>query len=322
MLAAFALSTILTTQQTDCLFVLTHAGETTELLCVIEELQRQNRDYRVLAQGVAKDLVKGCVPQERLIEEPIQAKKIVTGVHSEVHKYYLDLYRGHAQTFAYWDNPEPRGPSPYFTRALKVQRAADKVLFPSGYVALAPEFQDRPEDEKLVVGKPTLLKFLNLPKKEATKILFVGSYGDGYEKALALFAKTMQTQPQAKSVVFQKHPMSKGNLEENYASALGAIVSSLPIHEAVAEAKVVLTYNSSGGFQALLSGKPVIYVVPENDTYTNCFIEEERAAKASTPAELLDALFHPKISLHNFLDSMQIPTNPLDRFLQVLECDD
>lgn len=321
MLAAFLLSTILTTSPSaDCLFVLTHAGETSELLPVIEELEKQNKDYRVLALGVAKDLVKGRIPLTRLTEVPTLAKKVVTGVHSETHKYYLDLYRGHAQTYAYWDNPEPRGPSPYFTIALKVQRAADIVLFPSGYVASAQEFQDRPEEEKLVVGKPTLLKFLNLPKAEASKILFVGTYGDNYEKSLDLFAKSMQGHPLATSIVFQKHPMAKGNLEEEYAKELGAVVSTRQVFESVAEAKVVVTYNSSAGFQALLGGKPVLYVVSTDDDYSNVFIEEHRAARARNCNEILEALSHLEAdtSESDLLDLMQIPKDPIERILRIL----
>jgi glycosyltransferase involved in cell wall biosynthesis len=331
MFATLTLSTLLATApiETDCLFVLTHAGETNELLPVIEEMQRQNRDYRVIALNVAADLVKGKVPLERLVDKPIKAKKVVTGVHSEEHKYYLELYRDQAETFAYWDNPEPRGAVAYFTQALKVQALAKKVLFPSGFVASAREFQDRPAAEKIVVGKPTLLKFLNDLKQystaDASTILFVGTYGDGYEKALELFVNSIKTLPENKpKVVFQRHPMANSNIEEKCAEAIRGSVSKIPLLEAMAQAKVVVTYNSSAGFQALVGGKPVVYVVPEGDSYSNSLIEDRCVAKATNLEEVLEALAQAKASSspEDLLALMQVPLDPVERFFIALYPDE
>jgi CDP-glycerol glycerophosphotransferase (TagB/SpsB family) len=311
--------------ETDCLFVLTHAGETNELLPVIEELQKQSKDYRVLALNVAKELVKDRVPSERLIEEPIKAKKVITGVHSEEHKYYLELYRDQAETFAYWDNPEPRGAVPYFTHALKVQALAKKVLFPSGFVANAKEFQNRPSSEKIVVGKPTLLKFLNDLKHysstDASTILFVGTYGEGYEKALDLFVRSIQSMPGNKpKVVFQRHPMAKGDNEEKAAQSVEGSVSKVSLLEAMAQAKIVVTYNSSAGFQALIGGKPVVYVVPEGDEYSNSLIEANRASKACDINQVKEALANIKTDFcsEELFSAMEIPLDSIDRFLVAL----
>lgn len=325
MFAALALSTILTIsspEETDCLFVLTHAGETLELLPVIEEMEKQSKDYRVIALNVAKDLVKGRVPSDKLIEKPPKAKKVITGVHSDLHQQYLDLYRESAETYAYWDNPEPRGAAPYYALALKVQASAKKVLFPSAYVASSPEFQNRPTAEKIVVGKPTLLKFKEelalSAKDESDTILFVGTYGEGYEKALTLFVRSLQNLRELKSkVVFQKHPMSKDHLEEQYAKAIGGAVSQVPLLEAMGKASLVVTYNSSAGFQALVGGKSVLFVVPEGDAYTNSLIDQKLVFKAANQAEIRNVLRAGKKNEANFdlFSAMGIPIDPINRFI-------
>ncbi len=370
MLAALALSLTLAPIETDCLFVLAHAGETNELVAVMEEMQEKGSDFYVLPLGVAKDLIRNRISPERQLDaeclgvaiaknwpidqelpqssvedvaKMIHAKLVVTGVAMMPQKQFLEAYRPTARTVAYWDNPEPRGAVPYFTTALKVQAAAEKVLFPSGFVSSAKEFADRPDEQKIVAGKPTLLlslkdlhqidrsavlKKLGFVDKEPI-IAFIGTYGDRYEKAFELFVKSLATFPNPKpQVIFQIHPMASGDFEQKCCAPLSKCVLSPrdPKHgvamlEAIAAADVVVTYNSSAGFQALLGGKRVLYVVPEGDAYSNSLIEQGVALKADsieaiTREYLRKDLSSAKVDL---LQTMQIPLDPKERLLHFIQ---
>ncbi len=378
MFAANLLSAFLATApiQTDCLFILAHAGETNDLLPVMEEMQKQERDFRILPLGVSQELVQTRIdpshilkmgdyqitidkewpndrelPQEKIdaVVEHVHPKVVVTGVPLMAQKQFLEAYRGQAKTIAFWDCPEPRGGILYFSVALKVQAEAEKVLLPSEFVATAREFQQRKSEEKIVVGKPTLLPYLNdlqhVDRKSVLQkvrfnldrpiITFIGTYGDRYERAFELFVRSLKTPTDAQSqiqVIFQMHPMATGEFETKCCKKLLGedfpyIISpkdperGIPLLTAMSIADKVVTYNSSAGFQAMLGNKPIFYVVPQGDLYTNSLIEQQLALKMTTLEQIRSALFttsikRPKL---NLIDSMGIPLNPVERILKTID---
>jgi hypothetical protein len=374
MFAAHLLSTILMTApvQTDCLFILAHAGETNDLLPVMEEMQRQKRDFRILPLGVSEELVKtrlnsvhilraeeyGIVigkdwPNDRELPKEtveaaaarIHAKVVITGVPLLPQKQFLEAYRGRAKTFAYWDCPEPRGGILYFNVALQVQAQAEKVLFPSSFVANAKEFASRADNERVVVGKPTLLPYVkgfqvdrqNVLQKlgfseDRPIITFIGTYGERYERAFELFVESIKGQKVNSQVIFQIHPMASGEFEAKCCQRVlgdqfSYVISpkdkerGISLFDALAVADKVVTYNSSGGFQAMLGNKPVFYVVPDQDGYSNSLIEQGLASKASTKKEIEQLLTIPakKSSADSLIYSMGIPLNPVERFLESIQ---
>lgn len=375
MFAAHILSTILATApiQTDCLFILAHAGETNDLIPVMEEMQRRKRDFHVLPFGVSEELVKNRLNPEHILKAEdygiaigkewpndrelpkqtveaaaarIHAKVVVTGVPLLPQKQFLEVYRGRAKTFAFWDCPEPRGGILYFNIALQVQAKAEKVLFPSSFVANAKEFASRPDNQRIVVGKPTLIPYVKgfqhidrqsvLQKLGFTEnrpiITFIGTYGERYEKAFELFAQSLTEQKNAPQVIFQIHPMASGEFETKCCQRLlgkefSYIISpkdkerGLLLFEALAVADKVVTYNSSGGFQAMLGNKPIVYIVPDQDAYSNSLIEQGLAPKASRLDEIerLLTLDSTESSVDNLIHSMGIPLNPVERFLGIID---
>ncbi len=372
MFAAHALSALLsvTPIQTDCLFVLAHAGETNELLPIMEEMQTQKRDFHVLPLGVAKELIQNRLPAQKILDaeefgvaidkqwpidkelpqdtvlsvaQAVHAKVLVTGVAMLPQKQFLEAYKNQAQTVAYWDNPEPRGAILYFDIAHKVQAVAKKVLFPSGFVASAKEFESHSEAQKIVIGKPTLLQTIeqlgSIDKASVIKkldfnkdlpvVVFIGTYGDRYEKAFRMFTQSIKGLPY--QAIFQIHPMASGEFEKKCSAEFlddqKKFLISSPRHihgvtmfEAMAASDLVVTYNSSAGFQALLGGKQVLCVVPEGDAYSNSLIEQGIAHKADSPQAIIEELAKGhEISSVDLLKTMKIPTDPKDRFLSFLD---
>lgn len=154
--------------KTKILFVLYDAGETLALKGVMEKLAQDKEDFRILVMGTSRELIKkehfpnrldfaqlnipeidkswprekelGKDDLQKLIGQ-VQAEIVVTGVAAEVQGQILEAYKTKAKTFAYWDNFNPRGSSPYFAVAKKVQERASFVLFPSFYVASSTEFE-------------------------------------------------------------------------------------------------------------------------------------------------------------------------------------
>lgn len=185
----------------DTVFVLHNTGETNDLIPVINQYIKTNCNSRVLAIGIAAELVKGKLPPENIVtlsdlgiattldkHEPrtklltheeiekivdlLPAKQLVSGVPAMVEDQILRAYRQrNVKTFAYWDNFSASGPDIYFSTALKVQESAQYVLFPSQSVVDSPAFSYRPASQKIVVGKPSMKEWVRTFKAiDLTKV--------------------------------------------------------------------------------------------------------------------------------------------------------
>ncbi len=323
--------------QTEVLFIAEKAGETNAFLPVCQKLKEEKRDFRILVFGVARDLVVG-YPEERIdvegeidvqaIAQESDARVVITGVHSSTQAELLKAFGKKAITYAFWDNFNPNGSSPYFKLAQEVQMCAQRVLFPSRYVAEAPEFKERDPSTKYIVGHPSLeqwqkeleavdrasiLKKLNIPGPITA---YIGGYGKEYEAAFDLFTKM----PIEGTVIVQVHPQAKGlHFEQERLPQEHFLISSLSTIEAVAIADTIATYHSTVGFQALFMGKRVLFVVPEKDPYTNLAIDKGFAPKVSTADQYRAAMQTPLCKNADFYyEAMGMPKNSIEIFARVV----
>lgn len=178
---------------TERLFVLFDAGETTALLPVLQELEHQGEDFRILCMATAEtrispDLFKGKrltlkdlgieetidastprtyklspVSLDRL-EWQVEAKKVIVGTASIIQRQICKLFRrAYATTFAFVDNFNYDPTHESYLTVKKVQAVAEHVLCPGHHVAALLQYdpyskrkwRKYPRDYR-VVGKPSL----------------------------------------------------------------------------------------------------------------------------------------------------------------------
>ncbi|MBS0624889.1 MAG: hypothetical protein JSS32_02425 [Verrucomicrobia bacterium] len=260
-LAAFSLFA----EKTDVLFYIQDAGESFALMPVMKELEKKGVEIRVLAAGLAADLVKkGEIASEKVrsfripvdrnwargaqlpaeeigwLVDEIEANVVVAGVAFESQGQVLEAYRNRgATTCAYWDNFNAAGDDLYFATAQSVQPRADLLLLPSA--ELAHHFMGR---NVRVVGQPSLEQW----EKEARKvdlgiirgrlglcpckkpILFVGGYGDDYNEAFRLFIQCVDEFKRSDYLFYvQPHPKFGGAIEKELLLKYSPKTRTLPI---------------------------------------------------------------------------------------------
>lgn len=240
------------------------------------------------------------------IHSQFSPQVVVSGVASKIQGQVLESFRKSAKTIAFWDNFSAAGANSYFQVAQEVQKEAEVVLFPSTAVAEAPEFASRPLTEKYVVGHPVFDEWrekIALIDKEAvlTKlgcnperivVTYIGSYGPEYENAYPLFLNYLETLETAYDFLFQSenekanvlvqaHPKTDGSFERAL-SPEHFLINQLSTLEAIAVADMVVCYNSTAGYQALLLGKDLFYFIPKGDPLTNSAIEMGLAKKITS----------------------------------------
>lgn len=274
-------------EKTDVLFHLHDAGETNALLPVIRKL---DADYLVVTTGISANLLE-TLPKERLrgfSQYPqIEPKLVITGVATELQGEVLDFFRNQGvPVWAYWDNFNANGESPYFKTARSIEPRADLLLLPCE--SLRSSFGMRPVR---VVGHPTL--DVHLPSKV---ILWIGGYGPAYEEAYALFQKGMSQIPDA-VVILQHHPKTG---EKNL----------FKLTEALRLADLVVCHQSTAAFQALSAGKPVLHVIPEGQEFDSLPLQKGLAKKVSRAEDFVQAVADScEMDVSGFFDLMGIPEN-------------
>jgi hypothetical protein len=274
-------------EKTEILFHLHDAGETNALLPVIRQLET---DYLIVTSGVSEKLLVG-IPPERLRSfqqySLIEPNEVVTGVASELQGEVLDFFRNKGVlTFAFWDNFNADGESPYFKTAHGVEPRADILLLPCE--SLVEAFPNR---LVRVVGHPTL------DPKVLNKIaLWVGGYGKDYEEAYELFLKGMAG-VEGVTVIVQHHPKTGRK-------------NDLKIDEALSLADLVICHQSTASFQALAANKPVLHVIPVGQHFDSLPLQKGLAKKVSAvedfPQAVKDTL---ESDVSGFFELMGIPQN-------------
>jgi len=277
----------LSAEKTDVLFHLHDAGETYALLPVIRKLEV---DYLIVTTGVAEKLLSG-IPPEKLRSfdaySQIEPNEVVTGVASLFQGELLDYFRYKGVlTFAYWDNFNPDGESPYFKTAHAVEPRADILLLPCE--SLVSAFPNR---AVRVVGHPTLEK--QAPPKIA---LWIGGYGKDYEEAHELFLHGM-TSVEGVAVIQQHHPKT-------------GLKNDLKLSEALSIADLVICHQSTAAFQSLAANVPVLHVIPQGQYFDSLPLQKGLAKKVSCvgdfPKAVKEAL---EADVSSFFELMGIPQN-------------
>jgi hypothetical protein len=292
----------LVSEKTGVLFHLHDAGETNALLPVIREL---DAEYLILTSGIAGNLLES-IPKEKVRPfshySHIEPKLFITGVASELQAEVLDFYRSrNVPTWAYWDNFNADGESPYFETARSIEAKADVLMLPCE--SLKKEFSNR---TTFVVGHPTL--DIKLPSKV---ILWIGGYGNEYEEAYALFQEGM-SQLEGCLLLFQHHPKTGQK-------------NPFKLSEAMRLADLVVCHQSTAAFQALAAGKPVLHVIPEGQSFDSLPLQKGIAKKVSRVEDFPNALQEAlEQDVSGFFDLMGIPENSTDvlreTILKGLDC--
>ncbi|MBX7067614.1 MAG: hypothetical protein K1X28_10330 [Parachlamydiales bacterium] len=274
-------------ERTDILFHLHDAGETNALLPVIRQI---DVDYLVVASGVSAGLLEP-LPKERIRSfnqySQIEPKLVITGVANAMQGEVLDYFHARGiPTWAYWDNFNADGESPYFKTAHSVEPKADLLLLPCE--SLRAAFANRPVR---VVGHPTL--DVKLPSKV---ILWIGGYGKDYDEAYALFQEGMSQV--ADAVVIRQHHPKTG--EKN----------QFKLNEAMRLADLVVCHQSTAAFQALAAGKRVLHVIPEGQEFDSLPLQRGLAMKVSRADGFAKAVQEAlEMDVSGFFDLMGIPAN-------------
>jgi hypothetical protein len=276
--------------------------------------------------------------------DEVQPRFVVTGVATEIQKQFLEeAQKRNITSYAYWDNPFPEGKTPYFIQAQKTQALASFVLFPTQFVA--DYFSTRPPQTKYVVGKPTLQSKIaqiqgsdpakirhKLPFSSPTNpiITFVGTKGSDYALALHDFCRWASKKDS--NVILRTHPASDTLLERDLATVF------LPRHyisentdplltfcEALAVASLVVTYDSSVGFEAFAAGKKVAHIiplsVPEATRYSNAFLDQGliRTIKTELDLDLLLDKLSSDPSEKTAFSNLNMPVNDcIERMINAL----
>jgi hypothetical protein len=235
----------------DTLFVLQDAGETHDLLPVIEKYVHNKENFLILAGGTASDIVfqkpslkdkiisfaqlgiaeeinKDWKRDEKIsaeslekIKSEIKPARVVSGVAFELHAQLLEAYKARgAKTYAYWDNVNLEGTDPYFKTAAKVAAAADHLLVPSrAFRNVYPRC--------IVVGKPSLELWkqqlsgiqhasvlAKIPFRVKHPVLvFVGGHGHDYDAAVREFLSQADKLSQY-TILINCHPRFQGKVEQ------------------------------------------------------------------------------------------------------------
>lgn len=322
-------------EKTDVLFYLQDAGETKALLPVIDSLEKRGIHTLILVAGVAEEslmkrenlrtfedlglevqmdrtwprskrLSEGDVS---LVVEEIEASKVVTGVAFVTQGQVLEAYRKRGiPSFAYWDNFNPEGENPYFEVARSVSSQASQVLAPTSY-----------HTGMTIVGHPTLevwRKEMEAIDREQVRarlqivkgqkaILWIGGYGEEYEKAYQIFLEGIALVPDVYFWV-QPHPKTGEGTKTT-------------LVEAMAAADLILCHQSTAAFQALSMGKPVIHVIPAGEVFDSLSLQTGLAKKVSNGTELVEALREIReISPEEFYELLGIPVNSIERCTHVI----
>jgi hypothetical protein len=332
----------------DLLFVLQDAGETQALLPVITLAEKNQKSYRILAGGVAQDQLAAHphlltyasldvsdrvdrtwkrdqkISSESLskITSAVNAKKVVSGVAFEFQGQILQAFaeKG-SKTAAYWDNINPSGTDPYFAAAQKVATLAQKLLvpsekfksvFPDAHVVGQPSYEVWKEKVAAIDAAQVRAK---LPLKPGKTILFVGGYGKEYEEAFDLFLLAAKEMEEC-NILFSFHPKMGGAYERTKSDTLLIEVSTM---EGVAIADQIVCHQSTVGVQAASIGKPVFYLVPPAQTYTNPVIETGLALRLQSAEDLIQALQEDRsVSPLDFYQALHLPENSAQLILQEL----
>lgn len=337
--------------KTDCLCVLYDAGETNSLLFVLQEWEREGRNFRVLVMGTAEKLVppgmfgtkrltlqdfgiekiidsqtarKVALPNESIeLLDKIVPTTVLSGTASKIQEQILTFFRDSSSTFAFLDNFNYDTNSQFYKTVVKAQAAAKVVLCPSDEV-LKTFFQDTKNESRIpkyvVVGKPTLdswEKEISLVKKdEVLRKLNLKHNGGPVVTFVGGYGEGYDV----------INPLFDECAEKLRAKGYQVIMQPHPkiapqvvkITEALAVSDYVVGFNSSVIFEAALVGKNAVFMIPKRTSYQHFALKNGYMASVSSYDELLSYIRDRKAP-QNIRHSMAIPRDSVQRIRRAIE---
>ncbi len=267
------------------------------------------------------------------ITDNLEPKVFLTGVAFHLQKQLLDAFsQKGVRTVAYWDNFGTVGDDPYFSIASTVEKSADFLFLPSQKHLLSPLFQKRFPDQIYVVGQPSLEEWKKIYRPAFSKnnrwMVYVGGYGAQYEEAFELFLDEISQCEIDYEIFVLPHPKFEGAFEKKSLQRTLKknphlcvhIEKSMTTQEAVYFSDLVICHQSSVGIQAISLDKPVIYLIPSDQNFTNFALDINLAKRAfnhdSFQKALEDVMQEPAF---DFYEISEIPENGSEIFFQTLD---
>lgn len=264
-------------------FVLHDAGETKAMLPVMQTLDRDGIDYKVLADSTAASLLAG---NPHRVTHPDQLKSVqcvLTGLVSNFQKSWSQFFRQtHRQVVGYYDGftydtTQNRLEDFIGTLTSMITPSRDTAnFFEKRFKSIAPQ---QPPIPIVALGQPvleatsqavqqtkstTLAGTLGIDFRQPT-LLFVGGAGSGYAEAFQLFCDTVKNIPNA-NILLSLHPKADGALESQLIQQnqlqgrIKIIPKSIDTTQLLALKPIVLSQDSTFATQAVLQGQKLILI--------------------------------------------------------------
>jgi len=88
--------------------------------------------------------------------------------------------------------------------------------------------------------------------------------------------------------------------------------------DAVAISDLVVCHQSTAGFLAIAAQKNVIFLVPENQKFSNLAIDNKLAMKTVNTKEFISAMQDQKLEKKDFFETLKIPKNAKDNMISII----
>ena len=304
------------------LFICCDMGETNALLPVMQEMQVNKVDFKVLAMGAAiSKLQSQAALKDRVIElqekvdtikeraKPLadvaaavgklEAVVVISGPASKAQEQITQAIPA-KKKIVYLDNFNYATTNPAFETVRDVTKVAQKAICVTQVVkeqVLATQKGTLKAKDIKCLGRPSLESWVaqvqQVNRSEALQktgfkddrkvVTFIGGYGPRYDQGV--FKAFDEASHELARAGFHVHVQHHPNAVKE---------QPLSTIEAVGVADWVVCYDSTVGFEALFANKNVVYLQPKTvEPYDNIAIEKKLAPRVHTSQELLEVLKTP-----------------------------
>lgn len=342
--------------QTSYLFVLYDAGETNALMPVMQKLENQGIDFKVLVMSTAETLVKPEMfkahrlilndfdvnekvdafiwqREDKLERESIKricskitAQSIIVGTVSRVQRQILKNFKG--SKIAFCDQFDYDKLQTSFRTVDKTQKVAQIVLCPSKNLVnfflsdVPPEDRSEIANKYKISGKPTLenwAKEIEAVDQGAVLEML------GFEKTkgqVITFVGGYGSGYEVMNPCFEEAATMLQS--EGYQVLIQPHPKVAPqrvkTSEALAISDYVVGFNSSVIFDAAVIGKNSIYFYPDSVQFNHFAIREGHLPRVKSCSELIQAIIaFQGLPVLNLSEIEQIPLDSTDRIFKILQ---
>ncbi len=334
------------------LFVFYDAGTVNALKPVMEALDKEGKDYKIIAFGAAVALLKDhpklvsltlsvdttaptwhrlkTLPKEdldkiyKLWDTDGDIDHVVAGLSSMIEVQILNLSCKHKNK-AYYDSFSVLGGD--FEKILDALDTNNQtILVPSQAVKDALQ-KRKPKQIIRVVGQPTLNTWREEGAKKRKTLLYLGNYennNNGYNDSFRLFINAIKDKDV--NVFISIHPKVDGAFEKEIVKDLTHIQvinsKDFKTEKLVHALKdpILVTQRSTAGVQGYFCGYAVIYLDAQKNQYTNFLIEDKKVPQCFDQKSFEKAL--EAASPHdasNAFKACNIPENAVELILNEIK---